>query len=425
MHPEAEQLNGTIGNNNPVVLSMLSTRGKDIYFPKKGILGQTAEAKGKKINATIGMALEDDGSPLCLQTIASQVKLPKENVFLYSSSYGNLALRKKWQQLIFAKNPSLKTKPISLPVVTCALTHGLSIAAYLFGNDEIIIPEPFWGNYRLIFTNTFGTKIKTFPLFEGSRLNTKELAKILANDLSMVLLNYPNNPTGYTPTEKEADELVQIIHKAAMQGHKIIILIDDAYFGLVYEQGIFQESLFAKLADLHKNVLAVKIDGATKEDYVWGLRVGFVTFGIKGGSPKLYEALEAKAAGAVRGTISNAPNISQSLVLHSLEDPNYTKQKKEKYETLKRRYIKVKEIIATHKEYQPYFTPLPFNSGYFMCIEVKESETVRKILLEKFDTGIIALPGIIRIAFSGTPYDQLEELFENIYKACKLINKAK
>ena len=48
-------------------------------------------------------------------------------------------------------------------------------------------------------------------------------------------------------------------------------------FGLVYENGIFKESLFSKLADLHENVLAVKVDGATKEDYAWGFRVGFIT----------------------------------------------------------------------------------------------------------------------------------------------------
>ena len=39
----------------------------------------------------------------------------------------------------------------------------------------------------------------------------------------------------------------------------------------LYEEGIEKESLFTYLCDLHENVLAIKIDGATKEDYVWGL----------------------------------------------------------------------------------------------------------------------------------------------------------
>ena len=51
--------------------------------------------------------------------------------------------------------------------------------------------------------------------------------------------------------------------------------------GLVFRDGIYQESIFTLLADAHPGVLAVKIDGATKEDCVWGYRVGFLTYGFK------------------------------------------------------------------------------------------------------------------------------------------------
>ena len=42
------------------MLSMLSKIGKEAFFPKKGILAQTAEAKGTEFNATIGQAFEDN-----------------------------------------------------------------------------------------------------------------------------------------------------------------------------------------------------------------------------------------------------------------------------------------------------------------------------------------------------------------------------
>ena len=115
----------------------------------------------------------------------------------------------------------------------------------------------------------------------------------------VILLNFPNNPTGYTPTVAEAEAIQKGLLKAAQAGKKIAVLIDDAYFGLVYREGVEKESLFARLVDLHENVLAVKLDGATKEDYVWGLRVGFVTFGGKGLGPEALKALEAKAAGVL------------------------------------------------------------------------------------------------------------------------------
>ncbi len=424
INPQAETLNHVIQQNNAAVFSMLSDRGKAIFFPKKGILGQGADAKGKDINATIGMALEDDGSPLCLKSISSLVDLPKADMFNYAPSYGKPELRKKWKEMLFFKNPGLKGE-ISTPVVTNALTHGLSMCGYLFLNDgeEIIVPEPYWGNYNLIFSNAYNAKITNFPLFKDNKLNAGGLKDALMSkgEKKVVVLNFPNNPTGYTPAEKEIPEIIRVIQDAADHDKKIIVLIDDAYFGLVYEKGIYQESLFSKLAHLHNNVLAVKLDGATKEDYVWGFRVGFITYGIKDGNEAIYKALEDKTAGAVRGNISNGPHISQSLLLKAFTNPDYADEKKEKYNTLKKRYEKVKEILAKHPEYSEYFTPLPFNSGYFMCIKLigKDPEQVRQVLLAKYSTGIIALKDMIRIAYSATPYTLLEKLYSNIYQACK------
>ncbi len=424
LNPQAEELNETISKNSKTVNNLLSKKGKAIFFPKKGILAQAANARGKKINASIGMALEDDGSPLVLNTISKLVQLDKKDAFNYAPSYGKKELRKKWKELIYKKNHSLKAET-SLPVVTAALTHALSISAYLFLNegDELIVPEPFWGNYKLIFINGFGAKIIGFPLFKDNGFNLEGLKEKLnsSGEKKVVLLNFPNNPTGYTPTEKEAEEIASVVKEAADAGKQIAVLVDDAYFGLVYKEGIFKESLFSKLADLHKNVLAVKVDGATKEDYVWGFRVGFITYAIKGGTADLYTALVDKTSGAVRGNISNAPHLSQSLILNAFNDCDYQTQKNKKFETLKKRYNKVEEIIEGHPEFKEYFEPLPFNSGYFMCIELKDLDTeeIRQRLLKEYDTGIIAMGKLLRIAFSSTPFLLLDELFENIYNACK------
>ena len=73
--PQAKELNEAIKSANPHVFSMLSEKGWNIFFPKKGILAQTAEATGKEINATIGTALEDNGSPMCLESLARQIHL--------------------------------------------------------------------------------------------------------------------------------------------------------------------------------------------------------------------------------------------------------------------------------------------------------------------------------------------------------------
>jgi aspartate/methionine/tyrosine aminotransferase len=201
-------------------------------------------------------------------------------------------------------------------------------------------------------------------------------------------------------------------------------VLDDAYFGLVFEDGIEKQSLFAYLCDVHENVLAVKIDGPTKEDYVWGFRVGFITYGIKNGSEGLYRVLEEKTGGAIRGNISSAPNISQSLLLDAYNSPDYEKEKKRKYDILRERYERVKSVLKQHDEYAEYFRPVPYNSGYFMCVRPAEgidAEAVRVTLLKDYDTGLININGLLRIAYSAVSAGLIPELFKNLYGACKRV----
>ena len=429
MHELAIALNAELKQKDSPLFGMLSKRGRAAYFPSRGILGQSAEARGKSINATIGTALEDDGSPLCLRCVTDAITLPK-NALLYSPSAGIADLRKRWQAMEVEKNPSLAGKKISLPVATNALTHGLSVVAYMFldSSDSVITPDLYWDNYELVFCEATGAKLKTFPMFDAKgRFNVEGVEKLLLapGKKKVLLLNFPNNPTGYTATVKEAQAIRRAVLKAARAGKSVVVFLDDAYFGLVYEDGVCTESLFAEFCDLHRNVLAVKLDGATKEDYVWGVRVGFVTFGAKGATDGQYRALEQKAAGLVRGSISNPTNIGQRILLKAYENPDYARQKQEKYDLLKKRYVRLREILAANAQYAESFSVMPFNSGYFMCIKPigVKPEAVRRRLLEAYDTGVIVLSGLIRLAFSSVPLNDLERLFANVDAAIRDLKK--
>ncbi|MBN2525446.1 MAG: aminotransferase class I/II-fold pyridoxal phosphate-dependent enzyme [Deltaproteobacteria bacterium] len=423
IHPLAQTLNETLNAGNSIAYSLLSRKGKGIYFPSKGILGQSAEAKGKDINATIGTALEDDGSPLTLGILEEMISTDK-SAFLYAPSYGDPTLRTRWKEMLAQKNPNLAGKLYSTPVVTGALTHGLSVAGYLFADedDQIIIPDLYWDNYDLLFEQGYGAHFKTFNTFINGGFDVPALEAALMDGpvgKRIVLLNFPNNPTGYTPSKAEVTAIVQVLVESAEAGNRILAILDDAYFGLVYEDGIATESIFAPLADAHENILALKLDGPTKEDYVWGFRVGFLTFGFKGATEAQLKALESKAAGTVRGTLSNVPNISQALLLAAYSSDVYEAQKQSKYNTLKKRYDKIVEILAAHPEYADSFCAMPFNSGYFMCVKLNgvDAETVRNTLLEKYSTGVIVLSGLVRLAFSSVPLDKLEQLFSNLHNA--------
>lgn len=424
LNEQAIQLNKQIGAACPAVLEMLSKRGRAIYFPKLGILAQSAEANGKEINATIGVALEEDGAPMALPSIASNCSLKAGEMVSYAPSPGRPDIRKIWKEMLIKKNPSLAGKSFSRPVVTSALTHGLSMSGYLFCDegDAFVGPDLYWENYDLIFVNGFHASLVPYPLFDGQGFNLAGLKKhLLAHTPSkkIVCLNFPNNPTGYTPTVSEASAIAALLHEAAQAGNRLIVIVDDAYFGLVFENNIFRESLFGLICDLHPNLLAIKLDGPTKEDYVWGFRIGFITYGIKGGTPAVYEALEAKTAGAIRGNISNSANISQSLLLKAYGAQSYASEKQKKYEVLHARYAAVKMILAEHPEYRKHFEPLPFNSGYFMCLKMisVDPEDLRRKLLSDYSSGVIVMNNLVRIAFSSTPLAKLPKLFENIYNA--------
>lgn len=196
------------------------------------------------------------------------------------------------------ENPSLEGKTISNPVVTNALTHGLSIVADLFAEpgDAIIYPDKNWENYELTFGIRRHGETVNYPLFtEEMTFNSAGLEDALLaqkeRGKAIVLLNFPNNPTGYTPGIKEGDKIVAAILRAAEEGINVVVVSDDAYFGLFFEDSL-KESLFGKLAHLHPRVLPIKIDGATKEEFVWGFRVGFITYASE--DKDLLAALEQK-----------------------------------------------------------------------------------------------------------------------------------
>ena len=424
MNALAEQLNTTLG----AMAEMLSPTGRRMYFPYGGILGQGAEAKTCTINATIGMAFEEDGSPLVMDCFAGQTKLDRK-AFLYAGSFGLMPLREEWKKMQVKKNPSLRGKKYSLPVVTNALTHGLRIAGELFAGpgDEVVAPNLYWDNYSLIFEDTCGAKLTTFNMFRAGAFDAAAMKRALSapGKKKILVLNFPNNPTGYTATVEDAKKIVAAVKSVAERGKKIVVVIDDAYFGLVYEKGVHADSMFAEFADLHRNVLAVKLDGTTKEDYVWGLRVGFISFAWKGAKEEQLKALAAKAAGNVRSGVSNVSSIGQHMALNAYSDPAYVKQKREKYAVLKKRYRIIRCLLKTHPEWRDQFEPMPFNSGYFMCVKPKgvDAESVRRRLIEKYSTGTIVLSGLIRLAFSTTPSDKLPTLFANVAAAIKELKR--
>ncbi len=418
----AQELNAQIEKGNPCLLKMLSEFGKALYYPK-GILTQTAEAKEKayRHNATIGIA-KRKGKPLFLDCINDFFSgIAPEELFPYAPAFGIDALRRKWREKMFVENPSLNGKTISLPVVTNGITHGLSLVGDLFVNrgDTVILPDKVWGNYLMIYNVRYGANITRYSLFSVAGgldmcsfrqtvLEAAQRGKII------VILNFPNNPTGYSPTVSEAQAIKNILLEAAQTPCDVVAVCDDSYFGLFYDESTYKESVFGLLAELHPRLIAVKLDGATKESFVWGFRTGFITFSVVSTCGDVYSCLEKKCAGAIRGSISNCSHPSQSILLRAMENHDYARQQAEARGILYSRALEVKRILAKDN-YKHVWEPYPFNSGYFMCIKLKNlnAEDFRIRLLNNYGVGVIATSETdVRIAFSCIEIDKLQDLFD-------------
>lgn len=427
MNPLVAQLNQNIQTGNEHVYQMLSLLGKEIYFPKEGILNQSAEAGklAKKYNATIGIATEGSG-PMHLQVIQEKLSAysPKD-LYPYAPPAGKPELRSVWREKMLRENPSLAGKGFGLPVVTNALTHGLSVVADLFTDegDAVIYPDKNWENYELTFGIRRHGRLVNYPLFtKDHRFNSEGLREALLAQKeygkAIVVLNFPNNPTGYTPGVEEGKAIVAAIQEAAEAGINVVVVTDDAYFGLFFEDSL-HESLFGQLAGLHPRILPVKVDGATKEEYVWGFRVGFITFASE--SQDVLSALEQKTLGIIRATISSGPHPSQTFVLDALKSPDFEQQKKEKFQIMKGRANKVKALLDSGK-YGDVWSYYPFNSGYFMCLKLNglSAERLRTHLLEQYGVGTIALgEHDLRVAFSCIEEEYLEDLYDIIYRGAQ------
>jgi aspartate/methionine/tyrosine aminotransferase len=424
MNPLAVELNTVLDGSGTGRL--LSSLGRRLFFPR-GIIAQSDEAKqlAPVKNATIGMAFHN-GQPLILSAIHdSMPTLTAKETVSYAPTAGVEEVRKAWKDSMVKKTPSMNPEEVSLPVAVPGITAGISYVADLFldENTTIIASDPCWDNYSLIFVERRGARLRGVPFFgTGSGLDLAAIRGAIREEAKTgsvrIIFNFPNNPAGYSPTRAEADALIDIIRDAARGGADVLAICDDAYFGLFYEDDIYRESLFGRLASLHEKVLAVKIDGPTKEDYVWGLRVAFLTFGSVGLTPEHQEALNKKLMGIIRSSVSCANTPAQYLILKVLSDPRTAAEKKTLYELLRNRYRAVRAFIAGNPAH-PRLSPMPFNSGYFMSFRCNgiDAEALRKKLLADHGIGAIALgPGILRVAFAALEEEQIPEIYGIIYE---------
>ena len=409
-------------------MSFFSKLGENIILPQDVLIQskETAAIPGA-INATIGIATSNKKA-MALPSINKVITEINNSEYLpYSPTPGLPKIRELWKEKILADNPSINKDFLSLPMVTTGITQGIDIAANLFSEsgDALLLPNLFWQNYAQIYTIKLENKIYKYNQFdennEFSISNFKETLYSIKEDKISLILNFPNNPTGYTPSDVELNSLVDVISTYAKENKnkQLIIVSDDAYFGLFFEKNHKTPTLSAtyKLAE-NENCLIVKLDGITKEFYSWGLRVGFITYYTK--NNELRKILLEKTQGYLRSTTSSPSNLSQQIAVRLLDNKQSLEEKEINDKIIEERYNELKQAISKEQLNQ-LVRVLPFNSGYFFTIKLPSNINAHEFrlkFLNEYKYGVYSMDDEhIRIAFSCLDKELIPELI-NKFKQC-------
>ncbi|HEX6199411.1 MAG TPA: aminotransferase class I/II-fold pyridoxal phosphate-dependent enzyme [Thermoanaerobaculia bacterium] len=431
MIDSVEAANAAIREASPALHEALSPLGRRALFPQD-IPFQAAQARGRRYNGTIGQITDGRGGALALPSLSAALSgLPDEarnRALLYSPVEGIPELRRLWgewqRRFGVGDGPALAT----LPVVTAGLTHSLAVAADLFGGEgrAVAVPRPFWGNYRQAFGLRTGARMVSEPAYgEDGRWEPRAIERALTGaglapgEPAVAIVNVPSNPGGYSPTAEEREELGASLVRVAEE-RPLVVLCDDAYAGLVFEEDIPARSLFWDLQGRHPNLVPVKVDGVTKELAFFGGRVGFLTFPFEPGSAA-EAALESKVKCMVRAGIGSPVAASQVVALQALLSGNAEAEVEAVRQILAGRHRVLQEALAGCDP--GLIRPLPVNSGCFALLVLGSAareagltaDRVRRHLLEAWDTGLVAVgEEHLRIAHCSVSEEDLPELVRRL-----------
>ena len=305
----------------PALWAALSPLGRRVRQGAGFLPLQTAEARGKTFNATIGQITDGHGRAVPLPSMAAALagldEAERSQAFLYSPVEGLAPLRRMWRDLQRRGQPA--DRPSTLPLVTAGPAQALALAADLFVAEgtSVVVPEPVRIEDRELFELRLGARLLPTPLHPGGHFDPTAISRLLDalpnGDPALAVLRFPEGPRGYMPTSRERAALRESLVQSA--AHRSLIVVTDDTWGNL--EGEKSGSLFWPLIGRHPSLIPIKVDGADGEAGFPGSRVGFLTFPFEPDSD-LARAIESKAKMLLRAAIGSPATASQTLVMRAL-----------------------------------------------------------------------------------------------------------
>lgn len=222
----------------------------------------------------------------------------------YSPSEGLLSLREKLEKYYKRFNINVDVDDI---IVTTGGSEAVLFAfmACLDPGDEIIVPEPAYANY-MAFAISAGAKIVTVPssIDEGFALPPVEKFEALITPKTKgILICNPNNPTGYLYTQKEMNQIRDIVKK-----YDLFLFSDEVYREFCYTGAPYISAFH--LPGIEEQV--VLIDSVSKRYSECGIRIGAIITKHKELKKNVMKFCQARLSPPLLGQIVAEASIDAS-----------------------------------------------------------------------------------------------------------------
>ena len=263
-------------------------------------LSNAAKARGVKVyHLNIGQP--DLPSP---QEGLDALKRIDRSTLEYSPSEGLLSLREKLATYYKRFNIDVDVDDI---IVTTGGSEAVLFAfmACLDPGDEIIVPEPAYANY-MAFAISAGAKIVTVPssIDEGFALPPVEKFEALITPRTKgILICNPNNPTGYLYTQKEMNQIRDIVKK-----YDLFLFSDEVYREFCYTGAPYISAFH--LPGIEEQV--VLIDSVSKRYSECGIRIGAIITKHKELKKNVMKFCQARLSPPLLGQIVAEASIDAS-----------------------------------------------------------------------------------------------------------------
>lgn len=185
----------------------------------------------------------------------------------YTSNAGLMELREEICNYYIRKFDAAYD-PVHECVITVGGSEGIDIAlrAMLDPGDEVIIPEPCYVSYVPCVELADGVPVIIQLKGENEfRLTAEELEAAITEKTKVVILPFPNNPTGAIMEREDLEKIAEVIKK-----HDLYVMSDEIYAELTYKQ---KHVTIASLPDMHDRTIV--INGFSKAYAMTGWRLGY------------------------------------------------------------------------------------------------------------------------------------------------------